>query len=414
MECAYCKQKANANPGSQLRKTLRWCSGCRRVKYCNVDCQRAHWKIHKHDCREISKITLKSNKQDSPFHITSFPVYDIIPPFVEKGQKSTCQNPHQNVKNVIILFHDSYGDYKEMANFARNMKLSHFYCVSIQAHKLEEKDSLTTQSTTSREPSTQKRIRDVDDNGPWFSFVSEKSQHSSMYLSNTAAGVRLIKEIVGLGFPPRGVFLLGIGQGGMAAMHIAIAYACSPVLPPLKSTNRTSVSCKQQLGAYNKLGGVIVIHGTCILPEARQHILLMQKPNEIPTDFGISSELSTTKDSHGETEPSSHHSPSLEVNSSSAPQSSAIHINSPCDLSLLPSTLVSYATLDDTLPRERVESDTEFLKRECKMDIRLFETSEPALLSATCMKEIYTFLSNKMYTALHEMAYQGEVIPVTT
>jgi len=40
--CSNC-----GNPKAELR-----CSQCKKVYYCNIDCQRSHWKIHKHDCRK--------------------------------------------------------------------------------------------------------------------------------------------------------------------------------------------------------------------------------------------------------------------------------------------------------------------------------------------------------------------------
>jgi hypothetical protein len=34
---------------------LWWCSGCGQVKYCSKECQKAHWKLHKRDCKDITK-----------------------------------------------------------------------------------------------------------------------------------------------------------------------------------------------------------------------------------------------------------------------------------------------------------------------------------------------------------------------
>jgi len=41
--CAYCKAKPKVLP-------LLQCSRCKKVIYCNRDCQRAHWKVHKKEC----------------------------------------------------------------------------------------------------------------------------------------------------------------------------------------------------------------------------------------------------------------------------------------------------------------------------------------------------------------------------
>ena len=49
MKCEYCGVK----PSERLL-----CSRCRRVAYCNVECQRAHWKTHKTKCVEDSTKTL--------------------------------------------------------------------------------------------------------------------------------------------------------------------------------------------------------------------------------------------------------------------------------------------------------------------------------------------------------------------
>ncbi|KAK9826989.1 hypothetical protein WJX74_002865 [Apatococcus lobatus] len=40
--CAMCRE--------QFRKLMH-CSGCKKVSYCCKDCQKAHWPIHKRDCR---------------------------------------------------------------------------------------------------------------------------------------------------------------------------------------------------------------------------------------------------------------------------------------------------------------------------------------------------------------------------
>ena len=31
---------------------LKTCTSCKQVKYCNVSCQRAHWRKHKKECRK--------------------------------------------------------------------------------------------------------------------------------------------------------------------------------------------------------------------------------------------------------------------------------------------------------------------------------------------------------------------------
>ena len=43
MECAACGKGGD---------NLKACTACKQVKYCNVSCQRAHWRKHKKECRK--------------------------------------------------------------------------------------------------------------------------------------------------------------------------------------------------------------------------------------------------------------------------------------------------------------------------------------------------------------------------
>ncbi|KAF8992050.1 hypothetical protein BDQ17DRAFT_1370030 [Cyathus striatus] len=45
--CAHCTNKGNP--------TLKKCSGCRQIKYCSKECQKADWKRHKRECRSIQE-----------------------------------------------------------------------------------------------------------------------------------------------------------------------------------------------------------------------------------------------------------------------------------------------------------------------------------------------------------------------
>ena len=45
--CAMCEKE-----GAPSCNT---CSGCGSVSYCNAECQRAHWALHKADCNRIKK-----------------------------------------------------------------------------------------------------------------------------------------------------------------------------------------------------------------------------------------------------------------------------------------------------------------------------------------------------------------------
>lgn len=52
--CATC----SAAPAKLLR-----CSGCQSVWYCGSDCQRAHWKSHKVDCKRLKAAKIRSNTE---------------------------------------------------------------------------------------------------------------------------------------------------------------------------------------------------------------------------------------------------------------------------------------------------------------------------------------------------------------
>ena len=43
--CCYC-----ASPAECLKKRLKKCGRCKTAQYCSAECQRAHWKTHKHEC----------------------------------------------------------------------------------------------------------------------------------------------------------------------------------------------------------------------------------------------------------------------------------------------------------------------------------------------------------------------------
>jgi hypothetical protein len=45
-ECHYCdKDFQRKGPYSKM------CSGCKKVRYCSVDCQKSHWKLHRPFCK---------------------------------------------------------------------------------------------------------------------------------------------------------------------------------------------------------------------------------------------------------------------------------------------------------------------------------------------------------------------------
>jgi hypothetical protein len=69
--CAY----SQCNAIETAQHSLQTCPACKRVAYCNKDCQKPHWKIHKPVCRaavyhdrdadEDSASSLDRNKEES-------------------------------------------------------------------------------------------------------------------------------------------------------------------------------------------------------------------------------------------------------------------------------------------------------------------------------------------------------------
>jgi hypothetical protein len=45
-QCGQCGQE---------QKELQWCSGCKGIKYCDAACQKAHWKLHKKECKALQQ-----------------------------------------------------------------------------------------------------------------------------------------------------------------------------------------------------------------------------------------------------------------------------------------------------------------------------------------------------------------------
>merc|ERR1740115_627868 len=48
---SYVCKKTAASTGAPLLS----CAKCRAVRYCSSACQKAHWKVHKHECREMKE-----------------------------------------------------------------------------------------------------------------------------------------------------------------------------------------------------------------------------------------------------------------------------------------------------------------------------------------------------------------------
>lgn len=45
--------RACAAPGCTVRTRLKRCSGCHAVRYCSMECARAHWREHRGECRRM-------------------------------------------------------------------------------------------------------------------------------------------------------------------------------------------------------------------------------------------------------------------------------------------------------------------------------------------------------------------------
>ena len=57
--CDHCAQALTKEAGKQ-------CSSCKSAVYCSADCQRAHWKAHKTDCKRITKERQQRKQKEQP------------------------------------------------------------------------------------------------------------------------------------------------------------------------------------------------------------------------------------------------------------------------------------------------------------------------------------------------------------
>ena len=64
-KCAAC--------GTGVMASLKGCTSCKVVKYCNVSCQRAHWSKHKKECKkraaELKDEAFKEDTDDETSHL---------------------------------------------------------------------------------------------------------------------------------------------------------------------------------------------------------------------------------------------------------------------------------------------------------------------------------------------------------
>ncbi|EGD77951.1 hypothetical protein PTSG_09584 [Salpingoeca rosetta] len=140
-------------------------------------------------------------------------------PSPQQQQQQQHHQQQQPVFNVLILLHDGEGTEQEMATLAARMQLSHFHCISVAADSLQDDPLQPTEShpQDSREP-----LLFVDD-GPWFGTRQQQPGKVTVLQSCTQRLLRLVDSLVTQGYSPKGIFLLGIGQGGMAACQCALS-----------------------------------------------------------------------------------------------------------------------------------------------------------------------------------------------
>jgi len=50
-------------------KDLKGCNACRCIRYCSASCQKAHWKTHKKECRQIEAVLKKGEPRDGKYYL---------------------------------------------------------------------------------------------------------------------------------------------------------------------------------------------------------------------------------------------------------------------------------------------------------------------------------------------------------
>lgn len=201
-------------------------------------------------------------------------------------------------------------------------------------------------------------------------------------------------ELVAHGYSARGIFLMGIGQGGMAACHCALnavhrvtthsdgkAHPREASVPtsataqqPASDTEQAKQQRQQEqgqpgqgvvVGVRKVLGGVLCVNAPLVHPLARSTV----------------------------------HAVSERWRTHSAAQQ------------LLPPVLTTHASQDPFLALERVCGDARLLER-CGVEVGLTQAPEPAILSPTTMRAIFSFLGQHMRTVLQHLADEGHLTEV--
>eukprot|EP01084_Bolivina_argentea_P294351 506435_1 len=118
--CALCS-KLNA---SNL------CSGCKQVHYCDVKCQKQHWKRHKKVCKSLAKKQRKDSNKAKPIIVDNIIINDnkqtgskissVLSESVsisinsQTTLKSTdLSPPNNNIANLLSPIPESPFDYKD-------------------------------------------------------------------------------------------------------------------------------------------------------------------------------------------------------------------------------------------------------------------------------------------------------------
>ncbi|KAI0737889.1 hypothetical protein C8Q80DRAFT_1242498 [Daedaleopsis nitida] len=63
-QCHHCGYNPGSDPGTQERR-LRRCAGCMQAWYCSTQCQKAAWKAHKAECKEVMKENSSGDDSDA-------------------------------------------------------------------------------------------------------------------------------------------------------------------------------------------------------------------------------------------------------------------------------------------------------------------------------------------------------------
>ena len=96
--CKYCKE--------ECKQRLKSCGACRKVFYCNTDCQRADWKVHKESCDKLFIVTYTGKIEDVKGNTASFKFEEIIGKKEKKKLLENKENISDLMEKIIEKYHD--------------------------------------------------------------------------------------------------------------------------------------------------------------------------------------------------------------------------------------------------------------------------------------------------------------------